>query len=318
VLVMSGINLQKTFVLYVDFQNPGGLQSGAPVRVAGVKVGKVDELQFRSAGRDGTDGPHGHKAFVRAKVEIEERVHDSMHADADFYITTQGVLGEQFLSIDPGSADKPVLGSEAVVKGIDPPRIDLFLAKAYELLDTAVTGLRNNREVLSDIAVNGAGVLRNLNLVLTDNRERITHTMENLEALTKETRALLADVKTRYVDDPKIGRTIDNLDHMSTQLERESGPLLHDARETLANFDRLSATVGSPEEQAKLKKTLDDVADLAGRADATIADAQALVTRVRKGEGTVGALMKDEEVYDDLQAMIRDLRHNPWKLFWKN
>jgi phospholipid/cholesterol/gamma-HCH transport system substrate-binding protein len=318
VLIMTGINFQKTFPLFVDFQNPGGLQSGAPVRIAGVKVGKVDELQFRGAGKDGVDGPHGHKAFVRAKLSIEERVHDSLHADADFYVTTQGVLGEQFLSIDPGSADTLVLAEGAVVKGIDPPRIDLFLAKAYELLDTAVTGLRNNREALSDIAVNGASLLKNMNVLLTDNRERINRTMQNLEALIAEAKDLTEGVKVRYVDNPKLARTIDNVDRLSADLQRESGPLLHDARETLANFDRVSATLGSPDEQVKLRKTLDDVAELAGRANATVADAQLLVSRVKKGQGTVGALLMDEEVYDDLQATIRDLKHNPWKLFWKN
>jgi len=25
----------------------------------------------------------------------------------------------------------------------------------------------------------------------------------------------------------------------------------------------------------------------------------------------------DEEIYDDLQEMIRDLKHNPWKFFWR-
>ena len=124
--------------------------------------------------------------------------------------------------------------------------------------------------------------------------------------------------RVRYVDNPKIMRTIDNVDRLAAELQRESGPLLHDARDTLQNFDRVSATLGSPEETAKLKKTLDDVAELAGRADATVADAQALVTRIRKGQGTVGALVMDEEVYDDLQATVRDLKHNPWKLFWKN
>jgi phospholipid/cholesterol/gamma-HCH transport system substrate-binding protein len=316
VLVMSGVSFQKTFNLYVDFENPGGLQTGAPVRVAGVKVGKVDVLEFR--GSNDTAGAKTKKAFVRAKLVIEERVHSALHDDADFYVTTQGVLGEQFLSIDPGSSDKPVLGEGAVVKGIDPPRIDLFLAKAYELLDTAVTGLRNNKAVLGDIAVNGASVLKNLNLVLVDNRERINHTMENLEGLTAEARALTTDVKARYVDDPKIARTLDNIDRLTAELERESGPLLRDARETLANLDRVSTTVGSPEEQAKLKRTLDDIAELAGRANATVADAQGLVGRIRKGQGTVGALVMDEEVYDDLQSMIRDLKHNPWKLFWKN
>jgi phospholipid/cholesterol/gamma-HCH transport system substrate-binding protein len=316
VLVMSGVNFQKTFDLYVDFENPGGLQSGAPVRVAGVKVGKVDELSFKSTGQGSSI--KSNKAFVRAKLVIEERVHEALHDDADFYVTTAGVLGEQFLSIDPGSSDKPVLQAGAIVKGIDPPRIDLFVAKAYELLDTAVQGLRNNRQVIADIATNGASLLKNLNLVLEGNRGRIDQTMENVVALTAEARTLTSDVKVRYVDNPKIAQTIDNLDRLSTDLQRESVPLLHDARETLANLNRVSSTVGSPEEQEKLKHTLNDIAELAGRANATVADAQALVSRIKKGEGTVGSLVMDEEIYDDLQSMVRDLKHNPWKFFWKN
>ena len=70
------------------------------------------------------------------EVAIEQRVQDSIHDDADFYVTTQGVLGEQFLAIDPGTPEQPVARTRApTVKGIDPPRLDLFLAKAYELLD---------------------------------------------------------------------------------------------------------------------------------------------------------------------------------------
>jgi phospholipid/cholesterol/gamma-HCH transport system substrate-binding protein len=46
VLIMGGLSFEKTYTIFVDFDNPGGLQTGAPVRVAGVKVGKVSELAF--------------------------------------------------------------------------------------------------------------------------------------------------------------------------------------------------------------------------------------------------------------------------------
>ena len=46
-------------------------------------------------------------------------------------------------------------------------------------------------------------------------------------------------------------------------------------------------------------------------------DVNDLVTHVKKGQGTVGALVMDEAVYDDIQELLRDLKHNPWKLFWK-
>ena len=56
------------------------------------------------------------------------------------------------MAVEPGSPQKPVIQENAIVKGIDPPRLDLFLAKAYELLDTTINGIRNNRELISDIA----------------------------------------------------------------------------------------------------------------------------------------------------------------------
>jgi phospholipid/cholesterol/gamma-HCH transport system substrate-binding protein len=314
ILVMGGLNFEKTYTVYVDFDNPGGLQTGAPVRIAGVKVGKVAELRFMN----GTVDPKtNRRTLVRAKLSVEERVREAVHEDADFYVTTQGVLGEQFLAIEPGSIQKPTLKDGAIVKGIDPPRLDLFLAKAFELLDTTVTGIKNNRELISDIAVNTAGLLKGLNGVIIDNRERINRTMANLEALSAEANTLTHDARLKYVDNPKIAHTIDNIDRISTDIQKDSGPMLKDAREALANVNRLSSTVGGADEQAKLKKALEDVAQLAARANATAADAQAIVAHIKKGDGTVGSLVMDEQVYDDLQEMVRDLKHNPWKFFWR-
>lgn len=314
VLIMGGLSFEKTYPVYVDFDNPGGLQSGAPVRIAGVKVGHVSELQFLGGKID----PKTHRrTLVRAKLAVEVRVKDAIHEDADFYVTTQGVLGEQFLAIEPGSPQKPVLAENSVVKGIDPPRLDLFLAKAYELLDTTITGIRNNRELLSDIATNAAGLLKGLNAVLTDNKERINRMMANLESLTTEANTLTVHARKNYVDNPKILRTIDNVDKLTTDIKKDSGPLLKDARETMANMNRASQVIGGEEESKKLKKTVEDVAELAARANATAADAQMIVQHIKKGDGTVGALVMDEALYDDVQEMVRDLKHNPWKILWR-
>ena len=180
-----------------------------------------------------------------------------------------------------------------------------------------MNGIRNNRELISDIATNTAGLLKGLNTTLTDNRERINRTMANLESLTTEANTLTVHARTQYVDNPKIARTIDNIDRLSSDIQKDSGPMLKDARESLANLNRASKAVGGEEEQVKLKKTIEDVAQLAARANATAADAQAIVQHIKKGNGTVGALVMDEAIYDDVQEMVRDLKHNPWKFLWR-
>ena len=52
-------------------------------------------------------------------------------------------------------------------------------------------------------------------------------------------------------------------------------------------------------------------------AKAAMRDARVIVAHVRRGRGSVGALVMDEQLFDDLQEMARDLKHNPWKFFWK-
>jgi phospholipid/cholesterol/gamma-HCH transport system substrate-binding protein len=314
VLIMGGLSFEKTYRLYVDFQNPGGLVSGAAVRIGGVKVGSVKDLEFLGGK---IDPKTGRPVVVRAEITVEKRVQGSIHQDADFYVTAQGLLGEQFLAINPGSPNKPVLEEGAEVRGIDPPRLDLFLAKAYELLDTTVEAIESHRTTLNDIIENTDGLLKGLNFVVSGNRERIERTLANVEDITVEAKQLTHDARTNYVDNPKVLATVDRVNDLVTRIHEDSGPMLKDAREALANLNRVSATVGDPQEQEKIRKTLADIAQLAERANATAADAQAIAAHIKSGKGTVGALVMDEEIYDDMQEMVRDLKHNPWKFLWR-
>jgi len=314
ILVMGGLSFEKTYTVYVDFDNPGGLQSGAAVRIAGVKVGSVKALEFQGGK---IDPKTGRRVLVRAQVAIEQKVKDAIHDDADFYVTTQGVLGEQFMAIEPGSVERPIPQEGASVKGIDPPRIDLFLAKAYELLDVTVNGIKNNRETLSAIATNTASLLKGLNVLITENKDRIDRIVANVEEMTVEAKQLTHDARVNYVDSPKLLRTVDTIDKLTTQIQGDTGPMLKDAREALANLNRVSSTVGDPQQQEKIRKALQDIAQLAERANSTVADTQAIVSHIKNGKGTVGALVMDEEVYDDMQELVRDLKHNPWKFLWR-
>ena len=41
------------------------------------------------------------------------------------------------------------------------------------------------------------------------------------------------------------------------------------------------------------------------------------IAKINEGKGTVGKLLYDDTVYNELEAMVKDLRRHPWKLFWK-
>ena len=315
VLIMGGINFQPTYSLYVDFDNPGGVQVGAPVKIAGVKVGGVKEISFRGGTMNAVTKQRD--PLVRLHIAVERRHKSAVHDNALFYVTTQGVLGEQFLAIDPGSLDRPVIEENAVVRGLDPPRLDMLLAEGYELLHTTIQSMRDNKKDIGEAFDGLRDTLKGTGHFFNANRDRIDRITANVEQLTVDTHELMKAGKAKYVDNPKIDRIIANVEHTTTVINRDTESLLKDAKETLANTRRISATVGGEEESKRLQRTLADVSEIASRAKLATADAQSIVAHIKKGDGSVGNMVMSEQLYDDLQELVRDLKHNPWKLFWK-
>lgn len=310
--VLGGVRLSKGYTLHVDFNNPGSVQVGAPVRAGGVKVGTVAEVTYLGGKLDPRTG---RRALVRFRLDMNEEAQESIHEDAIFYVTAQGVLGEQFIAVDPGSFDKPSLKDGAIVHGVDPPRLDLAFSLGYELLETIVKALRNNRQEFADLLENAVSLLVSVNGLVTDNRERIGTILANVETASTEGTALIRALRGR-VDGPEVGRILQNLDRILSRLMQDIGPLLTDLRSTLSNANDTLATVG-PEERARIRGAIEDAAELADRANRAAGDAQHIVAQIRAGQGTVGSLVMDEEIYDDLQELLRDLKHNPWKFFWR-
>lgn len=307
---LGGVHLESGYKVYVDFNNPGGVKAGAPVRIAGVRVGTVEGAEYLGGK---LDPKTGRRPMVRIELKIDNSVRETIHEDALFYVTSQGVLGEQFVAIDPGSPDKPILREGSVNPGVDPPRLDLALALGYELLETMVKAVRNNREELEGLLHDASGLLKGLNNVVGGNQDRFNRIIANVETATQEGTALITGVREQYVDGAQVKRIMNNLDKTLAATSAETGPLMRDVRGAVAD----AREVLGPEQREKLKATISDAAVLADKAKVTLADAQQIMVHMKRGQGTVGALLMDEEIYDDVQEMLRDLKHNPWKLFWR-
>ncbi len=315
ILVMGGVNFQPKYSIYVEFDNPGGLQTGAPVKIAG-RGGRQARARSTSAAASSARTASVSRS-CGSSCRLEERYQQNIHDNATFYVTTQGVLGEQFLAIEPGSTDRPVLPPNAVVRGLDPPRLDMLLAEGYELLHATVSAMREHREEVGEAFDGLRKTLKGTGDFMHRNQDRLDRIAENVEQMSVDGTDLVKDARQQYVNNPQIDRILANADQLTGTAARDLPPLMADARETLANARRLSTTVGGETEQVKIRKTLDDIAEIAGRARAATADAQEVLAHVKRGKGTVGALVMDEQLFDDLQELARDLKHNPWKFFWR-
>ena len=86
---LSNAQLADPYVLKADFDNIGGLKVRAPVKISGVVVGRVESI---------TLDKQNYQALVTMKIDN----HYLFSRDTFATINTSGLLGEQYVGIDPG------------------------------------------------------------------------------------------------------------------------------------------------------------------------------------------------------------------------
>jgi phospholipid/cholesterol/gamma-HCH transport system substrate-binding protein len=313
IVVMGGLSFQPTYRVNVDFTNPGGLKAGAPVRLAGVRVGKVTSIDFRG----GEPQAIANNTLIRVVAELENQYQPSIHQDSKWFVSTQGVLGEFYLAVDPGSADSPPLQDGAAVQGISPPRLDLLLSEAYELLHRTYLAISENDEKIRETFDGLHRTLKGSGEFFDRNAQKLDQIVANVETLSVQSNDVLTAAKRQYIDNPRINSIIRNVETGSQAVSRDLPPLLTESRGLVKDVNRVTDVLGSDEQLATYTQITADARELTKNANKAARGANTMLEDIRAGKGSLGALMADEAVYDDLQELLRDLKHNPWKIFWR-
>lgn len=95
------LSFQKTYPLNAKFDNIGGLKPKAAVRSAGVVVGRVETITFDD------------KTF-QARVTLGMESRYAFPKDSSLKILTSGLLGEQYLGLEPGADDKTLVAGDII------------------------------------------------------------------------------------------------------------------------------------------------------------------------------------------------------------
>ncbi len=313
IFILGNFSLEGGYKFYVDYNFSGNIQPGAPVKVSGIKVGKVEEVEFKGGK---IDKKTGRRVQVRLHVWVEDRVSDTIRQDAEFFVNTAGVLGEQYLEIVPGSHEKPPLEPGAIMVGVDPPRTDLIVARLYEVLDSFSTLLREDRDLIRDLLANSASAVKEMNLLLVENREAIGKLIVAAEGMANEATGMMADVRKGMGDPRIIGKTVRDADRLLTTANSSLATLTPKVGTFVDDATRVTGLV-TEERVERTLEVADNAVKLTGKANKLMDDVGGVVKDMRAGKGTVGALLVREEIYADVREMIRDLKRNPWKFFWK-
>jgi phospholipid/cholesterol/gamma-HCH transport system substrate-binding protein len=318
VVVLGNFSLRSGFALSLDYDYVGNLQPGAPVKLSGIKVGKVQAVELHGGA---IDPAIRQRVQVRVTAWVEDRVRDAIRSDAEFFINTTGVLGEQYLEIVPGRDwDHPPIAPGAVIHDPhavhDPPRTDLVVARLYEVLDGVASVLRDDRDAIKHLLTNGASAVAEVNQLLIDNRAQIGALIGDAGALARQGTATLAKLDTGLGDGKPVANLLAHADQALVTARSSLQTLTPGAAALMTDATRVTGMITEPR-IAAVDRAIDSAATAAGRAGAVLETANAIASDLRAGKGTAGGLLMRDELYSDLRELIRDLKRNPWKLFWK-
>jgi len=318
VFVLGNFSLRSGYTIYIDYDYIGALQPGAPVKVSGIKVGKVDGVEFLGGKADAKTGK---RVQVRVTAWIEDRAKDSIRGDAEFFINTAGVLGEQYLEIVPGRDwDHPPIAADTVIHGPpavhDPPRTDLVVARLYEVLDGVASVLHDDRDAIKNLLSNSANAVAEINKLLVERRAEIGELIVAAAEVAKEAKTTLAKVNNGLGDGRPVAALLADADTTLKTAQTSLATLTPSAQALMTDATRVTGIITEKRIDTAIGAA-DKAATAAGKAGGLIDNVNGMVTDLRAGKGTAGALLAKDELYSDLRELIRDLKRNPWKFFWK-
>ena len=92
----------ESYTVTAAFQNIGGLKVRSPVTVSGVRVGRVEAIDYDT---------HAYEAVVTMRIEDK---YNSFPEDTSASIFTAGLLGEQYIALQPGGSEKNLKAGDRI------------------------------------------------------------------------------------------------------------------------------------------------------------------------------------------------------------
>ncbi len=229
ILFIGSVAMVAIFAFYLGAFNPfsnaneltvlynfaGGIEVGSPVRVMGIKVGKVKSIEFDPNAK----ASNGEEAKLKIIITIDKSAWKTVRGDSKFYINLAGVIGEKFIEVSPGSSSAELLKSGQVVRGEDPPRVDQLISQSYGLAGKIFEFVDNNEASVMDTIETMNKLVVNLNKTLkmvdkTTRNKDVNKMLKNLVTISDDVAYFTTEIRGSEGQ-----KTIKLINHLIHRLE---------------------------------------------------------------------------------------------------
>jgi phospholipid/cholesterol/gamma-HCH transport system substrate-binding protein len=270
------------------FKDITGLSRKADIKIAGVKVGWVENIQLA------VDGDLLPKATAMILREY------TLYSDAYAIVRQDGLLGPHYIELIPGD---PLLsrlnpGSTLGRPSIAPVSVDELLHQ-FKKIATNVESVTESFRA----AVGGV-----------EGQDKMRSFFDNLERTAEKMSAFSEVLERSFVrNESNIDKFLEigvNVQRLSDRLDREIFPSFQEGIEKISNaFDRDFDRIAN-----RLEATADAVAQVSSQAQEGMRSLSSVAEKIDDGKGLIGRLINDDETYYDLKLSLQGLKNYMTKL----
>lgn len=218
----------------VSFSDVSGLSRKADVKIAGVKVGWVEDVELSNSG----------KALANIMIDKKYSLYDNAYA----VVRQEGLIGSKYLEVTPGDPLLPKLtsGERLARPGREAVSIDELLFKFKTIagnvedftsnLKNALGGsnngdhIKNTIEHISNASINIDKLATSLQTVVSGNEDNLNTILENIKNITNNLQSDLPAIK-------------DTFTKFATETTDSLSNAAHEARETFENLSSVTQKI---------------------------------------------------------------------------
>lgn len=301
---------EQRYVLNASFEDVSGLRPGAQVQLSGLNVGLVSAVEFPK---------DLELKVIHVRMNLVKSYQERIRGDSVATISSQGLLGDKYVSITVGSAARQPMTEGSVLETQEPITIAGYLEDFDEIVGN-VKSITHTIDVIlkgedgQDAGKSVAAIFKAIQNVVAEleDGKGIIHELIYDKAVAKRFKSVIANLDVtseKLVDVIGEIKDGDGTLHALIYKDQITG-LLTSLTATAEKVDALVVEIKEGDGLIHdLVYTEEGQSMLANLTDAS-ADIRDVVASVKRGEGTVGALLVDPTLYEDIKTLLGKAQRN--------
>ena len=269
----DNIDAPDTYRVEAYIEDASGLRPGTQIWVSGVSVGRVRDIALD-------------QGQARLMMELSSEV--PVYRNAVIRKQTQSLLGNAIVALEPGSPEARAISHGGVIPNVVSTT---SMERAFNSAEKLAAEMEQFMTDLNSF-MNEEGGYRTLEEILSLSRDTVASTSRLVES-----NMLLLEQSLQ-----NMAAITDRLEASSQQdLSEVSAILAHTASIT-ERIDRLLA-----QRDGEMNDSVDDLRESIDHLNASLGNIEAITARIENGEGTLGKLVTEDELYERVDRVAKNV-----------